>query len=301
MMSPMSATGTKPPRRPAQEAREADTSGLYSTDTLAEAIGVPPERICLWIAEGLLEPTAAVADAYYFDFKQMSAAQTLRELADSGASIKKLRRGMKRLRRWLPDEARQRGLVPAEGHLHVRLDEGELADADGQLRLDFADDLPPVPMHAPPRTAEGWFEAGTDCYASGDSAGAIEAFRAALQADGPNARVAFALAHVLAETGNHEQAAERYLQVIELEPQNADAWNNLGAVLCALDQAESACQAYTRALDIRPGDTRALYNLADTLDELGKTAAAAPHWRAYLQHDAASPWAAHARRRLASI
>jgi hypothetical protein len=47
----------------------------------------------VWVGEGLLKPTDAVSGTYYFDFKQMSAAQTLRELADAGASLKKLRGG----------------------------------------------------------------------------------------------------------------------------------------------------------------------------------------------------------------
>jgi tetratricopeptide (TPR) repeat protein len=273
---------------------------LYSTDMLAEAIGVPAERICLWISQGLLEPTSRAGDAYFFDFKQMTAAQTLRELADSGANLKKLRRGMKRLRRWLPDEHVQR-LVPGGDDVRVRLDEGELAEADGQLRLEFDEAAAsPVAIATAPRTAAGWFDLGAAHYAGGAIDAAIEAFRRALQLGGPDAKVAFSLAQALAETGQHEQAAERYLQVIELDPQNADAWNNLGVVLCALNQHESACQAYRQALDIRPDDLRARYNLADLLDELGQPGAAAPHWRAYLHADASSVWAAHARRRLAA-
>ena len=58
--------------------------------------------------------------------------------------------------------------------------------------------------------------------------------------------------------------------------------------------------AFRRALALNPDDTRAHYNLADTLDELGRIGEAAPHWQAYLRRDAASQWAAHARKRLAA-
>jgi len=274
---------------------------LYSADTLAEAIGVPPQRICLWISEGLLEPTSSEGDDHYFDFKQMAAAQTLRELADTGADLKRLRRGMKRLRRWLPDEPAKR-LVPGDAGLHVRLDEGQLAEADGQLRLEFGDDGgQPVSIAASQQTPHGWFALGAEHYAAGETDAAIEAFRRALQVGGPDAKLAFSLAQALAEAGRNEQAAERYLQVVELEPLNADAWNNLGVVLCALDHHEGACQAYQRALEISPENLRARYNLADALDEAGRHADAAPHWRAYLQRDTTSAWAAHARRRLSAI
>ena len=196
----------------------------------------------------------------------------------------------------------------------VALDGGSVVAATTTLRLHFdfehpaaipadesADAPAPMRLHAGPSTAGQWYEQAIEQEAAGYLAEAVESYRQALLAGGPDADVCYDLAHALAALGRREQAVERYSQAVEIRPGFADAWNNLGAVLCALDQAESACQAYTRALDIRPGDTRALYNLADTLDELGKTADAAPHWRAYLQQDAASPWAAHARRRLASI
>jgi tetratricopeptide (TPR) repeat protein len=276
-----------------------DTSGLYSTDTLAEAIGVPAERICVWISEGLLEPSDVVAGTYYFSFKQMSAARTLRELADSGANLKKLRRGMKRLRRWLPEARPQERIVSDDVELHVRLDGGELAETDGQLRLEFAGDATSLPITRAPQTADGWFDVGVAHEAAGELHAAIEAYRAALRVGGTSAKIAFALAHALAEAGLHDQAAERYAQVLELDPGNADAWNNVGVILSALGQHEAARRAYCQSLEIRPDDARVHFNLADALDEIGRNAEAAPHWRAYLRHDASSAWAAHARRRLA--
>jgi len=280
----------------------ADTAGLYSTDTLAEAIGVPAERICVWVAQGLLEAATEVEGAHYFNFKQMTAARTLRDLIESGTSLKKLRLGMKRLKKWLPDARPQQRLVAGDAGPLVRVDDDVAAEPDGQLRLEFiADDGAPVPLSALPQTAQGWFDLGTDHYAAGRLDDAVATFRRALQVGGPDARIAFALAHALAESGNHEQAAERYLQVVELDPQDADAWTNLATVLCALDQHEAACDAYRQALEIRPADARAHYNLADALDELGRRDDAAPHWQAYLKCDSTSHWAAHARKRLAAV
>jgi tetratricopeptide (TPR) repeat protein len=284
----------------ATDRSDPDDAALYSAESLAEIVGVSPEQ---WVGQQLLEPTQTRGRGeFYFDFRQASAAQTLRELAESGADLKKLRRGMKRLRRWLPPQrAAAVPILPPDGRVQVRLGEGELAEADGQLCFEFDDGGSPLPLGTTPRTAAGWFDLGASHEADGDLDPAITAYTQALRTAGPDARICFALAHALAEAGKHEQAAERYLQVIEIEPQDGDAWNNLGTVLCAMDLREQACDAFAQAIEVDPHNARARFNLADTLDELGRIAEAALHFGEYLRFDPGSPWAAHARQRLTAI
>ena len=277
-----------------------DLNGLHSADALAEIIGVPHDRVARWIAQDLLEPTETCDGTLYFDFAKVSAAQTLRDLSASGASLSRLRSAMNRLRRWVPRQRTPAPIVPVGDALHVRVKSGELADPNGQLCLEFGEGADPLPMHALPRTPDGWFARGCAHEADDELDAAVSDYRHALRAGGPDARIAFALAHALARLGRHESAAERYLQVIELDPQNGDAWNNLGAVLCGMDLREQACDAFRHAVEIDPGDARAHYNLADTLDELGRGAEAEPHYRQYLRRDSTSAWAAHARHRIGS-
>jgi hypothetical protein len=75
----------------------------------------------------------------------------------------------------------------------------------------------------------------------------------------------------------------------------------LGTVLVEFGLLDDACGAFRRAVAIQPDDCRAHYNLADTLDDMGLSREAAAHWNAYLRHDTSSPWAAHARKRLAAV
>lgn len=63
----------------------------------------------------------------------------------------------------------------------------------------------------------------------------------------------------------------------------------------------SAAEAAERALENEPGNRSALYNRALALQRFGLVDAAAAAWRQYLAADSASPWAAEARRRLASL
>ena len=78
---------------------------LYSTTEMAEVLGLPPERITSWIGSKLLNPTRSDDDGAYFDFPQLSAAKTLRDLSESGLTDRQLRRHMARLQR--PDDRTQ--------------------------------------------------------------------------------------------------------------------------------------------------------------------------------------------------
>jgi tetratricopeptide (TPR) repeat protein len=278
----------------------------YSAAELAEIVGVPPERVCLWVSQQLLVPQGD-GDAARYDFRQLSLAQTLRDLSAAGASLRKLRAAMKRLNQRLPETPRSAPLIQPDGQVLVRLDEGELAQPDGQLCLEFSAQPQPgeVTGEAPslrinnPRTAREWYDLGVVREGEGDVPVAIECYRRALLEGGPDKEICFALAHALGATGQPAEAAERYRQVVELDPRHADAWNNLGALLAQSERRDEACEAFRRVLELRPDDPRAHYNLADTLDELGYFDEAAEHWQVYLLHDAASPWASYARRRLA--
>ena len=284
---------------------------LYTTPTLCEVLGVAPGRVRAWVKAGLLSPADSRGGVWHFDFRQASAAKTLCDLARSGVTLARLRRSLEQLRAWLPEAAEplhQLSLLE-DGQFLVRLEDGELAEPDGQLRIDFEHPTAPPPagkepvrmrLHAGPSTAAQWYEQAVGQEASGHLADAVESYRQALLLGGPDADVCFDLAHALAAMGHRERAAERYAQALELRPKFPDAWNNLGTVLAELGQRDEACDAFRRALELDPSDLRAMFNLADTLDEMGFLREAAAHWEAFLKRDRTSEWARYARSRLAA-
>ncbi|HZN65300.1 MAG TPA: tetratricopeptide repeat protein [Tepidisphaeraceae bacterium] len=285
---------------------------LYTTATLCELLGVAPGRVRAWVKAGLLKPAETRDGVWHFDFRQASAAKTLCDLARSGVTLPRLRRSLEQLRAWLPDaeEPLQQLSLLAGGRVMVRLSDGDLAETDGQLYIDFdhagsieaEDDAPPATMrlHAGPSTAAQWYEQAVAEQAAGYLSEAVESYRQALLLGGPDADVCYDLAHALAALGRREQAVERYLQAVEIRPDFGDAWNNLGTLLAELGRRDEACAAFRRALEADPSDFRAHYNLADTLDEMGMLPESLPHWRAYLKYDGTSRWAEHARARLAA-
>jgi tetratricopeptide (TPR) repeat protein len=299
------ALGEHPHAEPA-----ADRS--FTAPALADLLKVPEARVMAWAKAGLLRPRAVEHGVFRFDFRQAAVARTLVQLTQAGVTPAKLRRSIERLGKWLPDldePLQQLSLLERNGPLLVRLESGELAEVDGQMRLDFeAEDAPPpapvrLSAFAPkPRTSTDWHELAVIQERSGLLAEAVASYRQALQVAGPQPQICFDLAHALAELGRFDQAAERYRQVTELDPQRADAWNNLGIVLTETGDSTGAIHAFHEALRRDPDDSQVHYNLADLLDEAGEAAEAAKHFRAFLRLSPAdSPWAQHARDRCRAL
>jgi tetratricopeptide (TPR) repeat protein len=279
------------------------TAGLYSTEDLASVLDVPAARVCTWIASGLVHPAYRRGADCYFNFKEITRAKTLAGLTDTGLSLSSITRSVERLRETLPaeeDPLTRLAEIRTRGRLLVRVAEDELAEVGGQLNFDFYEHAEPIPLHPGtlPREQSEWHERGVRCEMIGELTDAISCYAQALLVGGPVPQICFDLAHAFTCVGEKQRAVERYVQAIELDPTFADAWNNRGVLLAELGKNSEACVAFEGALVNRPGDARARYNLADTLDDLGRSADAIPHWKAYLQLDPHSQWAEHARKRL---
>src|SRR5262249_2267585 len=146
---------------------------------------------------------------------------------------------------------------------------------------------------------------------------------------GPAASRHFCEACAAEDRGDLELAEHLFRQAIDLEPNMAAALTNLGNLVYRQGEVEEARRLYERALDLDPVQPEARYNLANTLEDLGeielavaelrKVCAAAPdfadahynlglmlaqlggtaqarqHLERYLELDAQSDWASHAR------
>lgn len=282
------------------------TRRIYTVATMTELLGVTRNQIKAWVRAGLIEPERVENGVWYFDFSQVTAAQSIFvTLKEPRVTIACLRRHMARLARWMPEARRslsQIAAVEANGDLLVRLADGDLAADDGQFHFDFEKpdaDAPPLRIAAGPSTAAEWHAQGVEQERDGYLEEAVASYRDALLAGGPDVQMVFDLAHALHQLGRRAEAAERYSQAVEMVPAFVDAWVNLGVILTELNQPLEGCEAFRRALHADPRCAMAQYNLADTLTDLGRSDEAAPHWKAYLQSDTFSERAAYARRQLA--
>lgn len=281
---------------------------LFTLDSLSDLLHEPAAKVKAWYQAGLIRPAIIQHGIPRFEFRQVAAARMLAELTAAGVTTAKLRQSLDRLKKWLPDiqqPLEQLDVLERAGSLLVRLEEGDLAELDGQLQMQYDREAEaPEPLQLRlvpgPRSAGDFHEQGVDQERHGLLEEAEDSYRRALRAGGPDGAICFDLAHVLQAQGKLLQALERYLQVVEIDPRQADAWNNMGVVLGELDRHEPAVEAFREALKIDPESSRAHYNLADALETLGQAPRALEHWRAYLKL-APGPdmWADHARRRVA--
>jgi tetratricopeptide (TPR) repeat protein len=277
---------------------------VYNTVQLSRLLKIPGNRLRGWVREGLIRPVQTASGINYFDYSQVVSAKTLWDLIKRGAKPARLRRSIRQLKSWLTSVEQplhQLAILECNGELMVRLEDG-LAEPSGQRFLDFdgAVDRSTVALSAMPTTADQWFQKACKHEECEEWHDAVEAYRQALLADGPQPIFCFNLANALCRLGNKAEAAERYHQAVEIDRNFAEAWNNLGVTLADLGRTEQALAAFAQALRSNPDYVDAHYNLADLLDETGQGSMAFAHWQAYLSRDAQSPWAKYARQRLAA-
>lgn len=139
-----------------------------------------------------------------------------------------------------------------------------------------------------------------DLEAEGAIEEAAEALRAALQAEGPSAPLAFMLAELLYRSGDLTAARERYYAAVELDGDHLEARASLGCVLAELGEHELAIAALEGVLRQQPDYADAHWHLAGVLAGVGRAAESRQHLRAFLRIAPESPWAAAARDRLAA-
>ena len=275
----------------------------YTLDELTRLAKVPGGRIRAWVKAGLLQPQETIGAVGIFGFQQVTAIRTLDSLMRSGISIGRLRRSLRQLRIWLPEahEALARlDRLNGGRRIGLRNGEGRLLESTGQHLIEFDEPATQQALSLErPDDADSLFERAVELEDASEFECAVEAYREWLLRFGPDASVCFNLGNSLYALGQREAAIERFRQVVEMSPDHADAWSNLGSVLAESGQGDAAIAAFGRALESDAGCGNALYNLADTLEELGRPDEARVHWEAYLKRDTRSPWAEHARSRLA--
>ncbi len=287
---------------------EGATSGIHKQFTLPQLgrlLKIPRNRLRSWMRAGLLQPVQVIHGLCYFDFHQVTGIRTLWDLAQAGVKTDAIRQSLEQLARWLPKSGcslAQLNLLERDGKLLTRLNEGQLADASGQLHFDFEAPghgaVTEVTSMSP--TALEWWEKGCDLEEKGQLDEAALAYQEALFLGGPDAKICFNLANVLYGQGHLGQAAERFRQTVELDHDHVAGWNNLGNVLLELGQLEAALKAFRRALEVQPSYPDAHYNLADALEQAERLSEARRHWKEYLKHEPMGEWADYARRRLAN-
>ncbi len=285
--------------------RTDEVHRLYAIAQLCRLLRLPRDRVRAWLRGGLIQPVQTVQGIHFFDFRQVTALKTLCDLAQAGVKAQQIRRSLEQLRHWLPaldQPLAQLALLERDGQMLVRLSEGQLADASGQLQFDFSEEATPNVAEFPPpdqrKPARDWWAQGWQAEREGRLEHAAAAYRHALLTNGPEARLCFNLGNVLFALGQRSAAAERFRQAVDLDPGFTEAWNNLGNTLAELSRWHDAIAALRTAVRIQPHYADGHYNLADALEQCGQVQQARQQWQSFLRLQPSGRWADYARRRL---
>lgn len=290
---------------------------------LADLLGVSVRIVRRWQAVGLLLPTTEVMQLPYFDYASLTIAKQLSRWTQQGLSVHAVRSQLQAFQDRVGDsEADLHRLIEqlsiqAEGKQLVLRHGDQLLEATGQFRLAFeeveAEDHssptvrfqpPQAAAHRPPQASgspmdlAAMVDAAMVAEDSGDFETAIDWYRAALSAHGPNADICFQVAELLYRQGDVSGARERYFVALELNPSLVEARANLGCVLAECGQLELAIAAFEGTLDQYADYADVHFHLARALDEAGNAMQAAEHWLRFLELAPESPWADEARERL---
>ena len=298
---------------------EQNVRRLYTPAMLADLLGVSVATIRRWHRRGLIVPAREVRRLPYFDFQEVATARRLAKLLGAGVSPAAIEKKLAELSRFVPEVERplaQLSVIVEGRQLLLRQGEG-LIEPGGQMRFDFdaledqagPHDAEPraeailsfesyLAEHEQPPSEKEALEAAAHFEDEGRLEDAVELYRVALSAGGPNPEACFQLAELLYRLGDLSGARVRYYMAIELDENYVEARANLGCVLAELGQTDLAISAFQGALKYHCDFPDVHFHLARTLDELGRRDEAESHWREFLRLAPDSPWALEAMNRL---
>ncbi len=301
---------------------------LYSIRDVSRILAVQESRLRYWTQTGFVGPTVRKGGRFYYTFCDLLAVKSAKDLIEVGLPLQKVRKSVDALRKALPSDTHPstKLRVCCDGESIVALaDDVAFQPIGGQLVMAFT--VPSFGEHvaavlAMPRV-EPAGKPGSDGAPTEIDPDVTEAN------SGTTAYRHFVEACAALDRGDADTAEHLFRQALDVEPRMAAAMTNLGNLLHRQGELDEARRLYESALEHDPNQPEARYNLANVLEDAGevdlaiaelrKVCAAAPefadahynlgvmlaqvggtsqakqHLERYLELDASSDWAAHAR------
>lgn len=314
---------------------------LYSVRDASRILGLPEARLRYWMQTGFVGPTVRKGGRFYYTFTDLVATRSAKDLVAAGMSMQKIRKHVDALRKALPDDTgpMMKLRICCDGETIVALDEDvAFQPIGGQVVMAFT--LPSFGEHVTATLAMPRVEPSPELEALTDAASGATPRLVEDQVTDANGGVTayryFVEACAAEDRGDSESAEHLFRQAIDLEPSMAAALTNLGNLMYRQGEMAEARQFYERALECDPAQPEARYNLANVLEDLGEvelaiaelrrvcvaapefadahynlgimlamhhnsTTQARSHLERYLELDAGSDWADHARSFLAHV
>ena len=294
---------------------------LYSIRDVARILALQESRLRYWMQVGFVGPTVRKGGRFYYTFCDLVSVKAAKDLLAADIPLQRVRKALESLKKALPQETNPTSKLRlcSDGNTIVALaDDIAFEPIGGQVVMAFtlpsfgqhiAETLamPRVDPSAPHEIEDGKTEAngGTTAYRMfceacaaedrGDLQLAEHLFRQAIDLE-PNMAAALTnLGNLVYRQGEVEEARRLYERALEHDPMQPEARYNLANTLEDLGEIELAVAELRKVCAAAPEFADAHYNLGLMLAQLGGTAQARHHLQRYLELDAQSEWATHAR------
>lgn len=230
----------------------------YSTQQVADLIGINPNRVRHYVRRKLLRPARGTRGHFRFSFQDVVLLRTAKGMTDARISIRQTNRALAKLQ---TDLKSVRSLSAVRIYAHgnavvVREDDTVWEVESGQMTIDFGIQALAANVAQLARDSAGggkppelldsdeWYNLGLDL-----------------------------------EEVDPEQAPDAYKQAVRLDPQNSDAHVNLGRLYQLKGDLRRAKQHYEKALSVHADHELANYNLGTIFDELEQREKAADYYQ----------------------
>jgi predicted Zn-dependent protease len=273
----------------------------YSARHAAQLIGLPESAVRSCIRDGLVGAPGTVPAQ--LSFRDLAALRTVKALVDAGLPLPRVRKELTELAAKLPAGtslaeltvevregrvfvrgAPQTGESGTAGQLALPLDANgpppRLPEPLGELReLPRAPDAP-VPVAAPPATADQWLSRA-QVLEERDPVAAIDAYRRSLRLRPDCTEAWINLGRLFAESSDGDAANACFKSALDLDPNESTAYYNLGVLAQDAGKETEAIDLYKRSLELDPQLAEAHYNLATLFDQSGDSRSAIRHINEY--------------------
>ncbi len=264
--------------------------GGYSTQEVAELIGMKPDQVRHYVRRELLDPVRGSRGEYRFNFQDVVLLRTAKGLLDANVSARKAYKVLLKLQGELEHARSLASLrIFADGNTVVVRQDNRLWDVEsGQAQLDFsvkelADNVADLALRnlvearaADDLDSDEWYNLGLDLEEV-DPDRAPEAYGRAIELDPGNADAHVNLGRLSQLKGDLKNAKRHYELALKAVTNHQLAYYNMGTVFDELEELDKAAEYYRRA----PAVPDAHYNLARIYELKGDELSALRHMRQY--------------------
>lgn len=270
---------------------------LFDQRQVSKLAGISESQVRYWDNIGLIPHVERQKGKLFFDFQGLVAFRTVKALLDQGASLRKIRKCLGKVRHLLPDleQPLAEVRVAIQGDQIVFGKDNLTFTPEGQLLIRFeAGGEAAAPVKVDP--AEELFFQGLEGERQGEWDQARKKYEAALEVkpDYPDALVN--LGNILHRHGLGPAAEWAYRKALLLNPDHPEANYNLANIFEEKGELDNAHLFFRKAIHEDPEFADAHFNLGRVLEKQGDVQGARRHWRQYLLLEPDGEWAAELRR-----